>query len=199
MTNSKKTKLAEEMKLPAQDFDLFKALEAIDRKDYAYWDRLSSEQQKKFVPFMMLKWASMVNGNARIQEYYVRSADYHANKHFLSSEITKHPKLQWLMLCASSPGLGKQFRQWLPHIRDAVSRLKDDAKNSEIKDFYKKVYPNGSEDDYSEIASEFVKQQKRKRFLAEIYPGMKIDDIEQLNQFITDHDIEQYKKDSGQT
>jgi hypothetical protein len=194
-----KTKESDEFKLPSQDFDLFKALEAIDRKDYGYWDQLSPEQQKKFVPFMMLKWVSMIKGSAKLQGYYIRSTDYHANKHFLSSEIVKHPKLQWLMLCASSPGLGKQFHQWLPHIRESVSRLKDSPKNSEIKDFYKKIYPNGSEDDYNEIASEFVKQHQRKKFLAEIYPGMKLDDIERLNELITDHDIENYKKDSGET
>ncbi len=43
-------------KFEKQDFNLFEAIAAIDKKDYGYYDRLTPEQQRKFVPFMMLHW-----------------------------------------------------------------------------------------------------------------------------------------------
>ena len=51
---TKVKKLAPDEKLEKQDFNLFEAIAAIDKKDYDYYDRLTPEQQKKFVPFMML-------------------------------------------------------------------------------------------------------------------------------------------------
>ena len=43
-------------KFEKQDFNLFEAIAAIDKKDYGYYDRLTTEQQRKFVPFMMVHW-----------------------------------------------------------------------------------------------------------------------------------------------
>ena len=41
-------------KFDKQDLDLFEVLAALDKKDYDFFDRLSPEQQKKFVPFTMI-------------------------------------------------------------------------------------------------------------------------------------------------
>lgn len=198
-----KTKTPADEKLETQDFNLFQALEAIDKKDYGYYDRLTPEQQKKFSPYMMIKWACSVKASHDIQGYYLRSIDYYANQHFLNYMITKkenpHPKLQWLMLCAASPGVGKQYREWIPHIKESVTKLRDRATVSEIKEFYKKIYPKVEGEDIEAAANEFVRQHDRKLFLAKIYPGMKIDDIEHLNGIITDDDIEQYKKETGES
>jgi len=108
---TKKTPVEE--KFEKQELDLFEVLSALDKKDYGYYDRLSDEQQKKFVPFMMTHWMSQIKANGGLQAYYVRSVDYHANQHLFNEYVQKHPKLQWQMLCASSPGLGKQFQNTL--------------------------------------------------------------------------------------
>ena len=34
-------------------------------------------------------------------------------------------------------------------------------------------------------------------YLSQVYPNIKIEDVEVLNQLITDMDIEQYEKDRG--
>jgi hypothetical protein len=119
-----KEKVAVDEKLEQQDFDLFEAITAIDKKDYGYYDRLTPEQQKKFVPFMMLHWISAIKGNEGLSRYYVMSTNEYANKYLFNENVMKHPKLQWLMLCASSPGLGKQFHPWIPQIKEKVSLLK---------------------------------------------------------------------------
>lgn len=179
------------------DFDLFEALTALDKKDYSYYDRLTSEQQRKFVPYMMILWMSAVKGSPELSGYYLMNTDYTANKYFFNENIMKHPKLQWLMLCASSPGLGKQFHQWIPHIKERVSRLQETAKTKDIKEYYKKIYSKASEKDITELSGLFVEQQKRKVYLAEKFPSLKISDIEVLNDLVTDQEIQDYEKESG--
>lgn len=192
-----KEKLSADEKLEKTDFDLFEALAALDRKDYTYYDRLTPDQQKKFVPFMMIQWMSAIKSNKDIQAYYLQSTDYHANLHLLNENITKHPKLQWLMLCAASPGIGKQFHQWIPAIRERVSKLKEDAKPKEIKDYFKKIYPTASINEVDGLASAFLEDHAKKLYLANRFPGMKYDEIEILANLITDDEIKDYEESLG--
>lgn len=192
-----KEKLSSDEKLEQQDFDLFEALAAIDRKDYGYYDRLTPEQQKKFVPFMMVHWVSAIKGKGDLQAYYLRSTDYNANTHLFNENVQKHPKLQWLMLCASSPGLGKQFHQWLPHIKDKVSKLKEKPKDKEIKDYFKKVYPKSSDSDIKLITEVFIDNHRKKKYLADRFPELKYDEIDLLAELVTDKDIAKYEEDLG--
>jgi hypothetical protein len=192
-----KEKISADEKFDKQDFDLFEALSALDKKDYGYYDRLTTEQQKKFVPFMMLHWMSAIKGSSDLQSYYLQSVDYHANRYFLNEAISKHPKLQWLMLCASSPGLGKQFHQWIPHIKDRVSKLKEPAKTKDSKEYFTKIYPKANKDELQEITNAFVESQNRRMHLAKLFPNLKLQDIEVLNTLITDDDIKNYERDLG--
>ena len=184
-------------KLDNQDFDLFDALTALDKKDYGYYDRLTPEQQKKFVPYMMLFWMSAIKGSEGLQRYYVMSVNEYANKHFFNENVQKHPKLQWLMLCAASPNLGKQFHQWIPNIKDKVSKLQEPAKLKEIKDYYKKIYPKASDSDIHAVSEVFVQEQHKKNYLATKYPNMKFEDIQLLSNLVTDDDINEYERESG--
>jgi hypothetical protein len=194
---TKKAAIPADEKLENQDFPLYNALLALDNKDYGYYDRLSEVQRQKFVPFMLIKYLSYIKGSGEIAGYYLRSTDYHANKYFFNENIMKNPKLQWLMLCAASPGLGKQFHPWMPQIKERVSILKEKAVLNDIKDYYTKIYPKADTESITEISKEFVKEQHKKAYLAELYPSMKIADIELLSQMVTDEEIEQYERDRG--
>jgi hypothetical protein len=192
---TKKTPVEE--KFEKQDFDLFDALIALDKKDYGYIDRLTEEQQRKFVPYMMTHWMSQIKGNNGLQTYYVRSVDYHANIHLFNENVQKHPKLQWLMLCASSPGLGKQFHQWIPHLSTKVSQLKETPKEKDVKDYFGKVYPKADDGSLQEISKEFVNEHKKKTYLAKQYPDLKYTDIELLSSLVTEEDIRKDEEDRG--
>ena len=183
---TKKAPVPKDEQLEKQDFPLFDALAALDRKDYGYYDRLSEAQQQKFVPFMLIKYMSYLKGSSEVTGYYLRSTDYHANKYFFNENIMKNPKLQWLMLCASSPGLGKQFHPWMPQIKERVSGLKENAVLKDIKDYYTKIYPKADSETITEISTAFVQEQRKKVYLAELYPTLKITDIEVLSQTVTD-------------
>ena len=130
--------------LEKQDFDLFEALAAIDKKDYGYFDKLTEEQQRKFSPYMLVRWMSGIKGNTALQQYHVLSTNEFANTHLFGEFISKHPKLQWLMLCASGLGKGKQFHQFLKN-----NKLDD----NDLINFLSKVYPTSKMSDLRILAS----------------------------------------------
>lgn len=184
-------------KFEKTDLDLFEVLAALDKKDYGYYDKLTEEQQKKFVPYMMTLWMSCIKGNSTLQGYYLMNTEYTANKYLFNEVVQKHPKLQWMMLCAASPGIGKQFHQWIPHINSGISKLKSPAKVKDIKEYYGKIYPKTDDETLQEFAETFVVDHKRKVYLSEVFPNLKLDDIETLNQLISDKDIEEYERERG--
>ena len=194
---TKKADMPSDEKLADTDVDLFGILAAIDKKDYGYYERLSDVQQKKVALFILVHWTSAIKASAEIQGYYLRSVDYHANKYLFNENVMKHPKLIWLMLCASSPGMGKYQHQWIPHISPKVSTLTVDANLADTKKYYAKIYPKASESDVDEVSKEFVKDQRRKRYLANVYPNLKLSDVETLSQITTDEEIAQYESDRG--
>lgn len=193
-----KAKTPSDEKFEKIDFDLFEALAAIDRKDYGYYDRLTEEQQKKFVPFMLAKWLSYVeSNNTQLTQFYVLSINEYTNKYLFNEKVSLHPKLIFLMMCASSPNNGKQRRSWIPQIKERISQSKDMADIKEIKEFYSKTYPNTDDKTLTEVSSLYVKHQNKKCYLAEKFPLMKHDELELLANLITDKDIENYEKEHG--
>jgi hypothetical protein len=62
-----------------------------------------------------------------------------------------------------------------------------------------KVIANGAgvDDDIAEVSTAYVTEQKKKFYLASVYPEMKLADIEVLSQTVTDEEIEQYERDRG--
>ena len=139
-----KQKTPTDEKLEKVDFDLFEALAALDRKDYGYYDRLTEEQQRKFSPYMMVRWMSNMKGSHALQQYHVLSVNEFANTHLFSEFVSKHPKLQWLMLCASGLGNGKQFHQFLK-----ANKLDD----SDLISFLSSIYPSSKMSDLQTLAS----------------------------------------------
>lgn len=83
----------------------------LDRKNRKFYDELDEQERKKFSSFLMLKWGSAVNGNEDLQAYYLRAMNERVNPHFF--ELSRHPKLQWLLCTTVSPGMGVQ-KHWYP-------------------------------------------------------------------------------------
>lgn len=83
----------------------------LDRKNRQFYDELTAEEKKKFSTFLMIRWGSAVDGSSELQQYYVQSVNHYLNRHFFS--MSRHPKLQWLMATAASPGLGTPRHQWI--------------------------------------------------------------------------------------
>lgn len=192
-----KTKLSADEKFTDMDFPLFDALAALDKKDYEFFDRLTTEQQKGFSPFMLIHWLSAVSGISDLQRYYVQNTDYAANKHMFHETIIKHNKLQWLVLCTVSPNMGKQFHKWIPHIKRNYTLLLEEAKTKDIQEYFSKVYPKTDKEVLIELSKEYTRIQKRKFKLAQLFPSLKVSDIDTLNEIVSDEQINEYEKDCG--
>lgn len=110
----------------------------LDAKNRGFYDELTTEERKKFSTFLMVRWGSAVDGNREIQEYYVQSVNHYLNKHFFT--LHKHPKLQWLMATAASPGLGSMKHSW-------ISLKKKEAGDSSLKKQLRELYPHFKDDE----------------------------------------------------
>lgn len=120
-------------------------LAALDRKDRGYLDSMTDEEQKKFSPFLMIRWGATVEGNADMQAYYLMSCNQKLNKNFFDINTTQHKKLQWLMATTISPGMGKQKHPWL------AAKKKGAGDNKAIK-FLRSLNPQMKEDDLKLMA-----------------------------------------------
>jgi hypothetical protein len=130
-----------------------------DRKNRSFYDELTPEEKKKFSNYLMIRWGSAVEGSRELQEFYVISCNERLNKHFFN--VSKHPKLQWLMATSVSPDLGSQRHPWIaPKKKQAGASTKRKA-------------------------------------LAAMYPHYKDDEIDVMMQIVSDKEIKQYTKDSG--
>lgn len=104
---------------------------AIDQKNRDFFDSLSDEERKKFSLFLMMKYGANVNGSADLQEWYLRAHNERVNQNFF--DISKHPKLQWLLCTTVSPSMGRQNHYWL--------RPKKIEKNK-IEKFFESEFPH---------------------------------------------------------
>ena len=117
---------------------------ALDRKDVNFYDSLSDEEQKKFSPYLMLRYSASVDGNADMQAWYLMATNERVNKNFFDISTSQHKKLQWLMCATVSPGLGNQRHYWL-------GAKKSDKDNKAIK-FLTHLYPELKPDDIELLA-----------------------------------------------
>jgi len=123
-------KTKKEPAIPLKDI-----MAALDKKDRGFYSRLSDEQKKAFVPWMMMRYASSAQG--RNAAHYLFMVNELVNKNF--SDVSKHPELQWLLMTAA--GSGKV--EFHPYIKPPNSKKKKDK----LSEFIYSIYPNFKRDD----------------------------------------------------
>ena len=111
-------------------------LAAIDRKQYDFYDGLTPEHQKQLAPFLLNRYASLVQGTRELQAYYCMATNSRVNTQYF--ELAKHPKLVWQLLCTVSPGMGTQRHTWVGHKR----KTKTDNKHRKYID---ELYPHAKQ------------------------------------------------------
>lgn len=116
----------------------------LDAKNRDFYDELTVEERRKFSTFLMVRWGSAVDGSREIQEYYVQSTNHYLNKHFFT--MHRHPKLQWLMATAASPGMGAMRHNWIPP-------KKKEACAGAIKKQLRELYPHFKDDEIDLMAA----------------------------------------------
>lgn len=115
-----------------------------DRKNRDFFDELTPEEQKKFSPFIMIRWGSAVEGSSELQAYYLMSCNERLNKNFFDINTTQHKKFQWLLASTVSPGMGKQYHKWL-----AAGKKEN---NNKVFKFLREMYPQAKDDEIELMA-----------------------------------------------
>ncbi len=116
--------MAKKPQIPLADVML-----AIDRKNKSWYDNLNDEQKKAFSAWMMMRYASSVQGGNAAD--YLFTVNECVNKNFM--DLSKHPELQWLLftLCGS----GK--KEYHPYIKPPTSR----KKKNKVSEWLSEQYP----------------------------------------------------------
>lgn len=110
-------------------------LPAVDRKDRDWWETLNPAQQAKFPAWLYMRYSASVEGSADLSGYYLMAVNETVNKRF--NVIKHHPKLQYLLMTAASPGLGRQRHGWIPPAKRGKSNKKGKL--------FSKLFPNASD------------------------------------------------------
>jgi|ERR1700691_163232 len=105
------TKKTEKVENKKPLLDIFETLSAIDKKNLNFYFNLTKEQQKGFLPFIVIRWASSIySSNNNIKNHYITEVNNRVNIGFW--ELSKHPELQYKLL--ASVGNGKiQKHSWI--------------------------------------------------------------------------------------
>ena len=122
----------------------------LDRKNRNFYRDLTDEERKKFSNYLMIRWASCVEGSQDLQEFYLIATNERLNKHFF--DIGRHPELQWLCATAISPDLGTPRHNW-------ISPKKKEAGASSIKKQLAELFPTYKEDEIALLASMTTKKE----------------------------------------
>ena len=93
-------------KLPVKDI-----LAAIDMGAKNVWDEISDDERKSVSFWLLNRYASSVKGNREEQELAVFKTNEYYNKNY--TVVSKHPKLQWQLLCQAGNTQQIQYHQWI--------------------------------------------------------------------------------------
>lgn len=109
-----------------------------DRKVRSFYDDLTPEERKKFSPYLMIRWGSSVEGSADLQKFYLIATNTLLNRRFF--DLSRHPKLQWLLATTVSPDMGTHRHPW-------IAPKKKDKSSNDIRKKLAEIYPELKEAD----------------------------------------------------
>ena len=125
-------------------------MQQFDLKNRNFYDDLTTEERKKFSNYLMIRWGSSVEGSRDLQEFYVIACNERFNKHFF--DISKHPKLQWLLATTVSPDIGTPRHIW-------IAPRKKEAGLSTKRKALMAIYPM-YKDDEIDVMAQIVTQKE---------------------------------------
>lgn len=144
---------------------LAEVMKAIDKKDRGWYNNLSAEQKKAFSAWMMMRYASSVQGSSAPD--YIWMVNELVNHKF--SDISKHPELQWLLLSAC--GVGKI--QFHPYLKPPNAR----KKKSKVFDFVYDLFPHMKHEDIKNFIELNTKEELKELAESHGYDDKTIKDI----------------------
>lgn len=123
----------------AAKLDIKRELEAVDLRNYDFYDNLTDEEKKAFSPFVLMRYTSNVQGDRELQEWFVEMTNELVNKdHWTLSK--NHKALLWKLFAGTGVGM-KSYHPYLAagkkekvnKIEKLIAELNPAMKLSEVK------------------------------------------------------------------
>lgn len=150
----------------AQDkLEVKEILSWIDNNYKSIWDELEDEHKKQISFWLLNRYVSSISGNREKQELAVFKTNEYYNKNW-NVLGTKHPKLQWQLLCQAGNTGKNEFHPWIG------LKQKKDTNNKAVK-FLQEIYPNMKLDEVELLAR--ISSKKELQELAESHGITKVD------------------------
>lgn len=120
---------------------------------HTVWDDLTIDQQKQVNFWLLNRWVSNVSGTREEQELALLKTNSFYNKNW-NVLGTKHPKLQFQLLCMSSNTQKIQRHNW-------IGFKKRSSSDNKIIKFVRELFPNMKEDEVHLFARINTKEEIR--------------------------------------
>ena len=84
--------------------DIKRELNAVDQKNYNFYDNLTDEERKVFSPYILMRYTASTQGERAIQEWFVEMTNEMVNKNHW--DLSKnHKALLWKLFAATGAGV----------------------------------------------------------------------------------------------
>jgi hypothetical protein len=123
--------------------DIKRELRAVDTREYEFYDSLTDEEKKAFSPFILMRYASNVQGDQDLQAWFLETTNEYVNKnHWILSK--NHKPLLWKLFAATGVG------QSMYHPYLAAGKK---GKANKIEKLLAEIYPARKLEDIKTLAS----------------------------------------------
>jgi len=134
--------------------DIKRELNAVDRKDYSFYDNLTDEERKAFSPYVLMRYTANVQGDRDIQEWFLDTTNDYVNKHHW--DLSKnHKALLWKLFAATGAGISA----FHPYIAAGKKE-----KANKIEKLLCELYPAKKMDEIKLLASMMDKKDRDELF-----------------------------------
>jgi hypothetical protein len=123
--------------------DIKRELNAVDLKNYNFYDNLTDEEKKAFSPYLLMRYISNVQGDRDIQEWFIEMTNELVNKHHWTLS-KNHKPLLWKLFA----GIGTGATAYHPYL--AASKKE---KANKIEKLLCEIYPARKMDEIKLLAS----------------------------------------------
>lgn len=127
----------------AAKLDIKRELEAVDTRNYDFYDNLTEEEKKAFSPYVLMRYTSNVNSDREVQEWFLDTTNEYVNKHHWL--LSKHHKaLLWKLFA----GTGTDTKLYHPYLAAGKKNKID-----KIEKLLSELYPTKKLEDIKVLAS----------------------------------------------
>jgi hypothetical protein len=129
-------------------------MSALDKRDFAWYDGLSEEEQKKLSMWVVMRYAASTTSNVtEINEHYLTFINEFVNVGF--NDLRHYPDLQWRLMQLA--GIGRiQKHTWIKPMKK--TKIKD-AANNKLVAFYSDLHPFLNDQELSILIGNYDKDE----------------------------------------